>query len=186
MITIAIDIDGVIYDVIGHIVDKFKPHLGRLRPCSWDCWSELETSKKEFFEMYTACWREFNNKYTDPYSYELFRWLKNQDDIRISILTKRAKHNIIDTIKYLEDNDFHYDSFTVITDSYDKTHENFDIIIEDNPKNIPENKLGILVTQEWNKAELGNFIRVDCLKEIPYLLEKILPFWSHQRSLQSH
>lgn len=192
-ITVAVDIDGVIYDVIGHMIDKFKPHLGQLRPSAWDCWPELETTKKEFFEMYAECWKEaaenpkIGSKYTDKYSYELFNWLQKQEYIRISILTKRGKNTIADTIKYIHEQDFHYDTLTIITDEQDKRKESFDVIIEDNPKNFPSDKLGILITQEWNKNEFnyGPFIRVDRLSQVPSILESVLPFWIHQKNLLS-
>lgn len=193
MITVAVDIDGVVYDIIGHIVDKFRPHLDKLRPTKWDCWPDLETDKAGFFKMYSECWEETAKnpqvgcKYTDPYADNLFTYLQRNKELRTAIITKRSKKDIGNTIEWLNHQGFHYDTFTVITDIADKTNENFDVIIEDNPKNIPlKAKMGILVTQEWNKdlGDKGPFIRVNSLQVIPDLLKTFLPFWSHQQSLQ--
>ena len=183
-LTVAVDIDGVIYDIIGHIINKFKPHLGRLRPCNWDCWTELETTKGGFFKMYSECWVEaatnpdIGSKYTDPYADNLFTFLRRNKHIRTSIITKRSKADIKYTIQYLENMDFHFDTFTVITDVQDKTKEHCDVIIEDNPKNMTPNKICILVNQAWNKGA-GNkyWIRTDGLKPIPDLLRSSLPLY---------
>lgn len=158
MQTVAVDIDGVIYDIIQHIIDKFRPHLTS-KPNSWDCWDELETTKGEFFKMYSECWIEaackqsIADKYTDPAAKKLFRALQRNKKVRTSIITKRSKSDIIHTLHYLRMQDFHFDTFTVITDAQDKLKENFDMIIEDNPKNLPDsvNRIGVLLTQPWNK-----------------------------------
>lgn len=186
MKTVAVDIDGVVYDIIAHIIDRFRPHLAKLRPPEWDCWPALETNKGEFFKMYSLCWieaaenKEIANKYTDPAAKKLFTALRRNKNVRTSIITKRSKADIPYTIRYLLEQDFHFDTFTVITDVQDKRKEHFDILIEDNPKNLPDNifQRGILLTQAWNKNyEVNNIntFRYDNLSSIVFQLRSHLP-----------
>jgi 5'(3')-deoxyribonucleotidase len=186
MQTVAVDIDGVIYDIIQHIIDKFRPHL-TCKPNNWDCWDELETNKGEFFKMYSECWIEaatnsdIANKYTDPSAKKLFRKLQRSKNLRTAIITKRSKADVIYTVQYLKQQDFHFDTFTVITDVKDKVSEHFDMIIEDNPKNLPDtfSKSGVLLTQPWNKyfdvKSKINCYRYDNLDSISYRLQYLLP-----------
>ncbi len=158
--TIAIDIDGVIYDIISHITDRYlPPKFKGYRPSSWNCWKEFEITKEQFFKYYSKAWHEASHdiyvatKYTYILANKLFETL-HKDGYRISVITKRSKYDIINTITYLNDFGFHYDSFVTITDSVDKTWENFDVIIDDNPENLPKGQtaqLGLLVNQQWNK-----------------------------------
>ena len=200
-ITVAVDLDGVIYDVISHIVDTKLPECkAGLRPSKWSCWEEMGITKEKFFSYYSECWEEAGSnlltaiKYTDPYAKELFSTL-HKEGYRINIITKRANKDIINTVKYLQKMKFHFDCFTVIHDEHDKLKENFDIIIEDNPVNLPQNHRqgGILVNQNWNKDyELkylqvriyhlkDAFLIVDTMRQMrPRLLELSSSFQAHQ------
>lgn len=162
--TIAIDIDGVIYDIIDHIVDlELSTHYKGYRPSSWECWNEFKITKSEFFQFYTKCWEiagKYPDKvlaYTHQHAKKLFDTL-HKDGYRIAIITKRSRKDVHNTLNYLESMKLHYDTFTVITDTQHKTSEYFDVIIDDYPYNLPvynnlngPERLGILVDQQWNK-----------------------------------
>lgn len=184
--TIAIDIDGVIYDIIAHITDEYLPPKFRgYRPENWNCWEEFGITKEEFFKLYSKAWEKisydfiFAAKYTDPYAHKLFDTI-HKDGYRISIITKRGKHNIINTLEYLHEFKFHYDTFTTITDSQDKTLEHFDVIIDDNPENMPiyGYQLGLLINQRWNEnyeCNNENIFRINNLEEAIPLIHHLYP-----------
>ena len=161
--TIAIDIDGVIYDIIEHIIARNLPGtFAGYRPNSWNCWEEFGITKEQFFKYYSHCWELTKHyyealTYTHEHAKKLFDTL-HKEGYRISIITKRGKRDIMNTLNYLESMKLHYDTFTVITDTQHKTNEYFDIIIDDYPYNLPAynnlkgpERLGILVNQSWNK-----------------------------------
>lgn len=185
--TVAIDLDGVIYDIIGHITDKFLKHSHKgYRPSDWNCWLEFGISKEQFFHYYDCCWIDaqidrVRKKYTDPNAKKLFDSIKEME-CRINVITKRARHNIHDTVEYLNDMKFHYDQLTIINDTADKLKENFDIIIEDNPVNLPQNppQMGILVDQAWNKnfKLLPNHVRIQNLLEAVPVIQKFQSLYS--------
>jgi hypothetical protein len=181
--TIAIDIDGVIYDIIAHITNECLTETFRgYRPSNWSCWEEFGITKNDFFRYYSECWKNAGNhtgvafEYTHPHARDLFNIL-HDEGYRISIITKRTSKDIVNTIKYLENFHLHYDTFTIITDTEHKTNEYFDAIIDDYPFNLAPNKLGILVNQEWNKnyeLKSGQYRINNLLEAIP-LIQKFLP-----------
>lgn len=189
--TIAIDIDGVIYDIIGHITDEYlPPKFKGYRPKNWNCWEELEITKEEFFRLYSKAWNRARldliiaGKYTNNFAPKLFETLY-KDGYRISVITKRSKNDIVNTVEYLNEFRFHYDTFTTITDSEDKLSERFNVIIDDNPENLPYEKpddwynikQGILISQEWNKdykLKPGQF-RINNLEEAIPLIHSLHP-----------
>ena len=189
--TVAIDLDGVIYDIIAHITDEYlPPNYKGYRPENWNCWEEFGITKEQFFKYYTKAWNKVGYdiftalKYTYVLAHHLFNTL-HQDGYRISVITKRNKNTIMDTVEYLNSLEFHYDTFTVITDSQDKTLEHFDVIIDDNPENMPiyGYQLGLLVNQRWNenyKCNNENIFRINNLEEAIIRIHSL-----HQPQLQS-
>jgi FMN phosphatase YigB (HAD superfamily) len=184
--TIAIDIDGVIYDIIAHITDKFLYDTYKgYRPNSWECWNEFGITRDMFFDYYSQCWEEAaistntRLEYTDPYANYLFSRLRKLG-YRITVITKRANHDIYNTLEYLNRIGVNFDQFVVISDTQDKSKENYNLIIDDYGGNMPSidsGKLGILVNQSWNKEfEIStNHIRIDDLPSAIPLIQRVLP-----------
>lgn len=184
--TVAIDIDGVVYDIIAHMTDKFlsDTHTG-YRPKTWECWNEFYITRDMFFDYYSQCWEDaaewksVRYKYTDPNAKSMFDKLRKAG-YRVTIITKRAQDNIHDTVNYLNDMCFNFDQFVVISDTQDKSKENYDLIIDDYGGNMPpieSGKLGILINQEWNKTfKIGpNHTRHSGLRGITPLVQRLLP-----------
>lgn len=184
--TIAIDLDGVVYDIIDHITDKFlaDTHTG-YRPNSWECWFEFGITKEMFFDYYNQCWEEaaerksIRYEYTDPHADYLFRRLRKLG-YRITVITKRSQRNIRDTLDYLLEMDFNFDQFVVISDTQDKSKENYDLIIDDYGANMPtleSGRYGLLVNQAWNKSFVigPNHRRINSLRKAIPLIQNLLP-----------
>jgi hypothetical protein len=191
--TVAIDIDGVIYNIIDHIIDKFLPNLPKgYQPTKWECCDELGISKETFFNHYTFCWYEASYypaigiQYLNNDIFDLIDKLRC-NGFRISIITKRPQRDMGNTIHFLKNYGIHYDSFTNIIDKQDKTKENFDVLIDDYygnmPTNIHDNKRGLLLNKAWNKdyiiprdlRENGKISRVDNFNEALYLILSYYP-----------
>src|SRR5690606_10522717 len=107
----------------GHITDEYlSPNFRGYRPEHWNYWEEFGITKEEFFKYYTKAWNKVGYdyftavRYTYTNSHKLFKTL-HKYGYRISVITKRNKHTIMDTVEYLNTLEFHYDTFTVITDS---------------------------------------------------------------------
>ncbi len=179
--TIAVDIDGVIYDIIGAMTDRFldKTHLN-YRPKNWDCWHEFGITKDEFFRLYSIVWQDaganmsYAQDYTNPQAKDFLYDLQDLG-YRVSLITKRHNKDVIHTVKYLDMMNFDYDQLVIITDNKGKEDEHFKVIIDDGPQNMPVyiDQIGFLFDQEWNKnyrEDLFNVIRIKELKEaIPHI-----------------
>lgn len=181
--TIAVDIDGVIYDIIKAMTDRFldKTHLN-YRPKNWKCWYEFGITEQEFFKFYSIVWqdaganRNYAEEYTNPQAKDFLYKLQDLG-YRVSLISKRHNKDVINTVKYLDMMNLDYDQLVIITDHEGKQEERFKIIIDDGPQNMPIylDQLGILFNQEWNKDHKDDrSLRINELNEAIPLIQEFL------------
>lgn len=167
---ISLDFDGVVADTMGLWAIKYNKKYDKNITFAdikeWDFWKGYGLTLEQAFELFHECWEDW-------------RGLKPLEKNQHHIIAKMAQHGQVDLVtsvslpyipivrKWMSN--YHIPIYRVVPS--DKKYElNYDIFIDDSPKNAIEidkrKKICLLYDQAWNRNVSGErILRVKNLEE---------------------
>ncbi|MFN4336823.1 MAG: 5' nucleotidase, NT5C type [Candidatus Nitrosocaldus sp.] len=156
MMRIAVDVDGVLADIISvwlnYYNERNRSSLSKEQIQRWDFWKSIGYSAERFYAELATCWKE---------------WLRVpviENDIAnsIAVLRRLGRVDIVsaqmakDYVKrWLEYNKIVYDDYVSVARGADKADLEYDAFIDDSPLNAERissmGKFVLLYDQPWNR-----------------------------------
>lgn len=155
---IALDVDGVLADVMSAWLDLTNP--GRLAPLSksdmdgWDFWARHGIKKREFYAQLDACWDAWAS--IPPTEPDLGRSAGMLSKIASSldIVTARSSATNRHVKEWLRHYDITYDRYVQVASGWMKADLEYDVFIDDSPINAEafarRGRRVVLYDQPWN------------------------------------
>ena len=182
--TINVDMDGVIYDMVGEYLRMFAPNTAKTDIRSWNIWEYTGQPKAEFWEAFHSGVRMglfFNGK---PYEGAV-EAITHLDKLghRVRIVTSKTLRSSDstrlarqDTVNWLDRHGLGHLE-VVFTGGYAKQGYPADVIIDDKPTlewaQYRPHVQNILFTQPWNAAVNTTQLDVDRAANWSAVLEMI-------------
>lgn len=164
-LTINVDMDGVVYDVMSEYLRMFAPHVRYEEVTSWSVWEHTGQSKAEFWQAFHSGVRMGlflkGEEYTGASS--AIRQLTKAGH-RVRIVTSKTLSGTeqtrlarVDTLGWLSDRGLGRLE-VVFTGGYAKQGYPADVIIDDKPtlEWVQPGRLNILFDQPWNQELSGD------------------------------
>lgn len=182
---IALDVDGVLADIISVWLDEYnaaqKKAVTKQDIEKWDFWKELGYDKYRFYGDLSKCWS---------------RWISipaEEDGIAdavrqlgtlgtVDIVTARDPPSTRYVKQWLEHNDIVYDHYVAVASGRAKAELDYDVFIDDSPVNAASiasrGRRTLLYDQPWNRSVSDSRITrirklaeaVDVIRSIPSAL----------------
>lgn len=155
---IAIDVDGVLADVIVSWLvynNKIRKPLSKEDITDWDFWKKFQIDRFHFYSELSECWKDWNS--IPPTEQNLSQTIKNISTLaQIDIVTAREKSTDSYVKNWLKHHGISYDKYVSVIDGPMKADLDYDIFIDDSPINaqnfLQNNKTVLLYTQPWNQG----------------------------------
>ena len=166
---IALDIDGVLLDLINRFCEIFnKRYDSAYREediKDWEFFNDWNITEMEFYEIFYEIYQDINLPLIDVDAPKYLRALNKKYDI--DLVTARSAQSKILLIKNLKavgiEKDNHYKNLIMVNPKpYDiKLQYDYDIYIDDNPNLVKgikflEQKILLLFDQPWNRKTHSN------------------------------
>jgi uncharacterized HAD superfamily protein len=162
---IAIDIDGVLLDIIVTYCEIYNKRFGtnyqKNDIASWDFFKDWNISEEAAFNIFYEIYADsMNVPFIDENAPKIMKKLNELYDVdivsarlpeyRSSIVNKLKSHNIREGIQYVELILLHHKPYDI------KMKQNYDIYVDDNPNLVEpikklENRTLLLFNQPWNQ-----------------------------------
>lgn len=179
---IALDVDSVLADVIVTWIQVYQRlYDGVLRKSdvnTWDFWKRLNLSRKQFDDIFTESWREWER--IPPTEEDLAAKVKKlQEMCRVDIVTGRSRETILYVKQWLKQHSIEYEKFVRVPSNSFKGDLDYDIFIDDSPHNVVgaagKNRYSILYDQPWNQyvTPHPNIFRVKNLEEAIQVIKNL-------------
>jgi len=157
---IALDVDGVLADVILPWIEKSNLRRSRLTKeqiTSWDFWRDRNIDRYDFYRELSDCWKDW--KGIPPTEKNLSESTERLSEFgRVDVVTARERSTDGFVRQWLEFHDISFDSYVSVVDGTLKADLDYDLFIDDSPHNasalVEKNKPVLLYGQPWN-AGLG-------------------------------
>ncbi len=169
---IALDVDGVLADVILSWIKQSNRHRDRLTKeqiTSWDFWRSHNINRYDFYKELSDCWKSW--KTVPPTEKSLSRSTKRLSEFgQVDIVTAREKSTDEFVRQWLSLHDISYDSYVSVVDGTLKAGLDYDVFIDDSPLNATalaeKNRTVLLYEQPWN-ADFHNpkSVRISSLSD---------------------
>lgn len=175
--TVAIDVDSVLADVMLVWVDEYskrsKKKVTKKEITRWDIPTILPITPDQVYRYFSHVWKHRWREIptTQPGIGDVIRRIHHKG-YRISIITKRERPTAPYVAMWLDKHRIYADELLFIYDGVPKANYQFDVLIDDAPKNLVDiiaPKSAILFNQPWNK-DFDWPVRVDTLSEAEKLL----------------
>jgi len=162
---IAVDVDGVLADVIVTWLDIYNAEhhnsVTKDEVNHWDFFGRLNIDRVEFDRIFELAWK--NWRAIPPCETMLSQKVRDLSNLgKVSIVTARSTSSIPSVKAWLSDKMISYDDMIVVDYGPLKSELEFDVFIDDSPlnaKNIAATgKLVLLFDQPWNRDVSGEGI----------------------------
>ena len=172
MMKIALDVDGVLADVIAswlNYSNSIRSEIAKHQITSWDFWKEFDIDRYDFYTELNTCWKNWIAIPTTEKN--LASVTASLAEIgHVDIVTARERSTDSFVKSWLTHHDIAYDDYVSVIDGPMKADLDYDVFIDDSPLNaekfLKNKKKVILYSQPWNKHVSGNNIhRVSNLSE---------------------
>jgi len=179
MLRIALDVDGVLADMVATLLKVYEEETGirirREEVDSWDFWSKYGITRQHFVQLLVKTWSRWDE--IKPTEEDLSEDVKQLNEIgHVDILTQRPAKTIRYVKEWLEQHDIRYRNFTWVPLKTTKANYQYDVFIDDSPRLAEElvkrNKPMLLYSQPWNASvnETKTLRRVKSLDECVEIL----------------
>ena len=170
MIKIALDVDGVLADVIVSWLsynNKIRPKLSKQDIVDWEFWNKYNISRFDFYDELNLCWKNWKDVPTTEKN--LAATTKTLAEIGdVDIVTARSPETDSFVKKWLEYHDIAFENYVSVAEGEMKADLDYDLFIDDSPLNfmkfIEHDKNTILYSQPWNQ-NVSDAKRVSSLAE---------------------
>ncbi len=175
--TVAIDVDSVLADVMRVWADEYskrsKRRVTKQDIVSWDIPTVLPITPDQVYRYFSHVWKHRWREIppTEPDICDVTKRI-HRKGYRISIITKRERPTVPYVAMWLDMHKIYADELLFIYDAMPKANYQFDVLIDDAPKNLVDvvaPKSAILFSQPWNK-DFDWPVRVNTLSEAEKLL----------------
>lgn len=169
---IALDVDGVIADVIDswlNYSNKIRTPLSKEDITNWDFWKKFNINRFDFYKELTICWENWNT--LPPMEPNLSQITQNLSEFgQVDIVTARESSTDNFVKNWLNLHGVVYENYVSVIDGRMKADLDYDLFIDDSPLNAEKfhtnKKKVILYSQPWNQNFSENNInRVSNLSE---------------------
>ncbi len=169
---IALDVDGVLADVITSWIRTSKTDIHVQDIKSWDFWKDLEIPRDTFHTQLDSCWNNWSG--IPPTESDLGDKTSRLSDLGdVDIVTARSPDTDTSVKAWLRYHGIVYRNYVSVAAGVMKADLDYDVFIDDSPitatKMITENKQMILYTQPWNLHVTG-LMRIKSLSDVTQLL----------------
>ena len=156
---IALDVDGVLANLIEPLLKRYKEETGVEISVeevdTWDFWKKHGLSKQMFMELLIKTWTRWWE--IEPIEDDVEEDVERLNSLgHVDIVTQRPAKTIEYVKEWLEKNKIKYRRFTWVPPRRTKAQLSYDIYIDDSPKLAEAlNKLGkpmLLYDQPWNRS----------------------------------
>jgi len=171
-LNIALDVDGVLADVIESWLvysKKIRPSISRGEITNWDFWKKFNINRYDFYAELTSCWRNWNS--IPPMENNLSLITQNLSNFgKVDIVTARELSTDSFVKKWLKLHNIKYENYVSVIDGPMKADLDYDVFIDDSPINAikfsKHKKNVFLYSQPWNQHISGqNIQRISNLSE---------------------
>lgn len=177
MMKIALDVDGVLADVMTAWLDFTNP--SRLVPLqvsdmnSWDFWLKHGIKKRDFYHQLNSCWESWESiPPTEPDLANTTSTLSDLSD-KVDIVTARAPITNNYVKLWLKQQGISYNQYVSVAAGWMKSDLDYDVFIDDSPENakafLDKGKKIILYSQPWNASivdyDIMQLVRVSRLEQ---------------------
>lgn len=174
---IALDVDGVIADVIQSWLNynnSIRQKITKREISDWDFWKKFKINRYDFYAELSSCWKDWSS--IPPTEENLSITTKSLSELgQVDIVTARERSTDSFVKNWLVYHDISFDNYVSVIDGPMKSDLDYDVFIDDSPLNamkiIQQNKKIILYSQPWNmNISENNIPRITNLSEA---IEKI-------------
>ncbi len=158
MVRIALDVDGVLADVVQSWLvynnsQANRSKLTKQQMTSWNFWSAYNVNRYDFYDELNACWEDWMSIPTTES--DLSASTKLLSDLgQVDIVTARVQSTDSFVKEWLAHHHIHFDNYVSVIDGPMKADLDYDVFIDDSPLNaqkfIEKGKKMLLYTQPWN------------------------------------
>ncbi len=164
MMKIALDVDGVLADVITSWINHSntkRSEIFKHQITDWEFWKKFQINQYDFYIELNACWKNWSS--IPPTEDNLSHTTKSLSDLgQVDIVTAREKSTDSFVKSWLNEHNIAYDSYVSVIDGPMKADLDYDVFIDDSPLNaenfLKNNKKMILYSQPWNQHVSDNKI----------------------------
>jgi 5'(3')-deoxyribonucleotidase len=154
---IALDVDGVIADVIESWLiysNKIRSPISKEEITNWDFWKKFKINRYDFYKELTMCWKNWNT--LPPMEPNLSQITKNLSEFgQVDIVTARELSTDNFVKNWLKLHGIVYENYVSVIDGTMKADLDYDLFIDDSPLNakrfVENEKNFFLYSQPWNK-----------------------------------
>lgn len=154
---IALDVDGVIADVIQSWLNynnSIRQKIIKHEISDWDFWKKFEINRYDFYAELSSCWKNWLS--IPPTEKNLSITTKNLSKLgQVDIVTARERSTDSFVKNWLVHHNISYDNYVSVIDGPMKSDLDYDVFIDDSPLNalkiFQEKKKIILYSQPWNQ-----------------------------------
>jgi 5'(3')-deoxyribonucleotidase len=172
-ITIALDLDSVLADVMHTWVEEyniiFNTSIKKQDISEWHIHNILAQSEVFIHNLFTHVWKK-RWKDIPPTSNDIstVTYLLQKAGFRLSIITKRDRNTISFVSNWLDLHNIYFNDIIFILDDSSKAYYPFFLLVDDSPYNAVDilypRKI-VIFDQPWNKT-LVNYTRIYKLNEL--------------------
>jgi len=171
-LNIALDVDGVLADVIESWLifnKKIRPNISKEDITSWDFWKKFKINRFDFYAELTSCWKNWNSIPPTENNLSLITQ-KISNYGKVDIVTAREFSTDSFVKNWLSFHKITYENYVSVIDGPMKADLDYDVFIDDSPINaikVSKNKkIVLLYSQPWNQHISGpNIQRISRLSE---------------------
>jgi len=171
-LNIALDVDGVLADVIESWLiysKKIRPSISKEDITNWDFWKKFKINRYDFYAELTSCWSNWNS--IPPTENNLSLITQNLSNFgQVDIVTARELSTDSFVKNWLKLHNITYENYVSVIDGPMKADLDYDVFIDDSPINAikfsKHKKKVFLYSQPWNQHISGqNIQRISNLSE---------------------
>ncbi len=190
---IALDVDGVLADIISVWLDQYnksrKKSITSEDIVRWDFWKELGFDKYKFYEELSSCWSRWME--VPPMEQDIASAVEKLHSAgTVHIVTARDASSTKYVKQWLEHNGIKYNDYVPVLRGRDKADLDYDIFIDDSPHNVvgiaSKGKNALLYDQPWNRSVNDpKIVRIKKLEEAVSVISDLPKKFGNQYKIQS-
>ncbi len=180
---IALDVDGVLADLLGAWLRVYQEETGRYiersEVDSWEFWAKYGITRSEFMKYMIVAWSRWWE--ITPLEEDMAEDVDNLSRYGdVDIVTQRPAKTVSYVKKWLDKHGVKYRRFTWVPPRKSKSEYSYDVYIDDSPRLAEElqqqGRLMLLYNQPWNSEVRCSSVikRVNSLDECADQLEKLV------------
>ncbi|OLD33705.1 MAG: hypothetical protein AUI61_00155 [Thaumarchaeota archaeon 13_1_40CM_2_39_13_2] len=193
MVKIALDVDGVLADVIQSWLsynNKLRATILKSDISEWDFWKRHNIDKFDFYKELSVCWKSWKD--IPPTENEISSATKKLSKLgTVDIVTAREESTHNNVKNWLQFYGITFKNYIGVSEGLEKARLDYDIFIDDSPINaksmLEAGKSVILYNQPWNlKFDDPRAKRIHKLKNAIPVIGRIIDThkYTKQESIQ--